>query len=294
MRCELLIPGRDTSAPLEPADAALDHIAASVLPLVQSFAGLVRSCRDHSLDASSTQPAPDSRIAVRTVAGDGIGSSTPRDSDRVHQRFEGLRFVRLSGRDERTERNAATVRHKMKLRAKASARSPQGVVCGLIWPLSFEAPAADRCARTLDPSTSKTLQSMRPCSSSVACNRGRMRSERPSRAQCRYRPYTVSHLPSRSGMSRYCAPLLSTQNIPLSTTRCSHHRPPRACFGSKSRMRSQPSSVSSYLRPGSPSTPRPLRTDAVIVGHLADPQLYSSFTIAQPNRRRTNHLSNRT
>ena len=95
-----------------------------------------------------------------------IGTPAAADVHGVHEPFEVLRLVCLSGCHERPERDATAVGYKMKLRAKASAGSSQGVVDWLVLSFFFEAPAAERCARMLEPSTSNTLQSIRPYSSS--------------------------------------------------------------------------------------------------------------------------------
>lgn len=154
---------------LEPSDASLDMIPASVRLAIEWLRRLVRAGRNDSLDAPPTQPCPNPRIAVALVSRHPVRSSATGDRHGVHEPFEEDRFMTLAGRDHRSKRDACTIRYKMKLRAKASAGSSQGEVVRLLSTLFFEdsaPPAADTWARMEDPSTSKTLQSIRPSASS--------------------------------------------------------------------------------------------------------------------------------
>ena len=99
------------------------------------------------------------RSSFRDAPGTEIGEDTveaPRVEAVAHRTDVSLAIA---------QGNAGAIGHKMKLRAKASAGSSQSVVARLVRPVFFDdfaAPAAARWARTLEPSTSKTLQSMRP------------------------------------------------------------------------------------------------------------------------------------
>ncbi len=168
---QLLISSRDSAAALEPADASFHHVSSSILPFVQFRARLVASTGNDRFDPSLGQPLPDARIAVPLVARHRVGAAPTTNVDGVHQPFEARRFVALSRSRQHAQRHAAAIGHQMKLRAKASAGSSQGVVARFGFPPFFPAPAADRSARMLDPSTLKTLQSMRPSSSSSRCRR---------------------------------------------------------------------------------------------------------------------------
>lgn len=141
---ELLVTGGDSSAFLEPADASFDDVAATVFPTVHPLARLISLRGDDGFDASAGEPPPDSRDAVRSISGNCVRASSPSDSNRIHEEFEVLRLVSLPCGDQSTKWHATPVGHKMKLRAKASAGSPQGVVDWLILSFFFDAPAAAR------------------------------------------------------------------------------------------------------------------------------------------------------
>lgn len=104
---------------------------------------LVGAIRDDRFDAASREPSSDTWEAVALVARHGVRSTSPSDVDGVHQRLEVLRLVRLARGNECAKRDALTVGQKMKLRAKASAGSSQGVVGWFSSIPFFEAPAAD-------------------------------------------------------------------------------------------------------------------------------------------------------
>ena len=87
-RGELLMPGGDAAAALQPADAPLDDVAASVLAAIQRVTPLVASSRDHRFDATSGAPGADAAGAISLVARDRIGPTPPRDVDRVHHALE--------------------------------------------------------------------------------------------------------------------------------------------------------------------------------------------------------------
>jgi hypothetical protein len=153
------------------------------LARLSGWRGLVAAGGDDRLDPAAAEPGPDPRVAVPLVAGDRVrafASAPAAHLDGVHQRLEAQRLVALPRGGQRAQGHAAAVGHKMKLRAKASAGSSQGVVVRLAGPVFFEAPAAERWARMLDPSTSKTLQSIRPCSSRKE-RLGRARRAQPDR-----------------------------------------------------------------------------------------------------------------
>ena len=168
---QLLISSGNPAAALQPADTSFNHIPPSILPLVQRHRRLVASTGNHRLNASPGQPPPDARITVPPVARHRVGATPTTKVHGVHQRFEVFRLMALSRRHQRAQRHAVAIGHQMKLRAKASAGSSQGVVPRLGFAPFFPAPAADRSARMFEPSTSKTLQSMRPSASSSRCRR---------------------------------------------------------------------------------------------------------------------------
>ena len=159
---QLLVSRTDPPTALEPANASLDHVPPPVFAFVESHPRLIASRRDNRFDRTPTQPRADPWITVSLVTGNRIGSATTTNAHRIHQRLEARRLVRLSRRDQHPQRDAATIGHKMKLRTKASAGSSQGVVGRFCFAPFFPAPAADRSARMFEPSTSNTLQSMRP------------------------------------------------------------------------------------------------------------------------------------
>lgn len=168
---QLLVAGRNPPAALQPADAPFNHVPPSVLPLVQPHTRLVASTRNHRLNPSPRQPLPDPWVAVSLVTRHRIRSTPTTNAHRVHQRFKARRLVALSRRHQRAQRHAVAIGHQMKLRAKASAGSSQGVVTRFCFAPFLPAPAADLSARMFEPSTSNTLQSIRPSSSSSRCSR---------------------------------------------------------------------------------------------------------------------------
>jgi len=86
------------------------------------------------------------------------------DPHRVHELFEEDRLATLARRDRRPERDAPAIGDKMKLRDK----SLRGIVprrsrrALLAFIEDAAPPAADTWARMDEPSTSKTLPSIRP------------------------------------------------------------------------------------------------------------------------------------
>ncbi len=166
VRGQLLVTGGDAPAALEPADAPFDHVPASVLPAVELGRPFAASAGDHSFDGASGKPETNTRRAVRSITGDRVGTTPASDSHGVHQSFELLGLMCLSGGDQGAQRHASSIGHKMKLRSKASAGSSQGVVGGFCFAPFLPPPAADRSARMFDPSTLKAVQSMNPSVSS--------------------------------------------------------------------------------------------------------------------------------
>lgn len=147
-----------------------------------------RSPRDDRLDAVAGQPSPDVRVAVSLVPGQ-LHRPAPRaapaaaaEADAIHQRLELRAFLPLPSGDDHRQRHPAAVADQVHLRAEATARAAQGVVGRLAgYRLFFEAPAAERLARTLVPSTQKSSGSIRPSALSRACRCSRMRSSVPVR-----------------------------------------------------------------------------------------------------------------
>jgi len=149
---QLLVSRGDSAAALQPADAALHDVAAAVLAAADPQRLLIGAMRDHRLNAAAPEPASNAIDVVRAVASQSLWSSAPANPHRVHQSLEALGFVLLARSDQRAQRHAACISHQMKLRAKASAGSSQGVIFGLFAPF-LRAPAAERSARMCEPST---------------------------------------------------------------------------------------------------------------------------------------------
>ena len=161
----------------EPAHASLDDIATPVLLGIElgrapaAMGNLVAPLRNHDRDVALAQPLADVAMAVTLVAGHALGPLTHRtvgatDTHGVQQRFGVWRFVGLAGADLDCQRQPSPIRHQVQLGAPAAAATPEDVIVGLVWQrFFFPAPAAAWCARTLEPSTHHSDQSMLPAAS---------------------------------------------------------------------------------------------------------------------------------
>src|SRR5437762_4604415 len=165
---QLLEPGRDTPALLEPAGALFDGATAAVgaaIELMSAIVGpLVLAARDDHSNGMAMQPVPDATVAIALVArhrGRALPRRPARLSDRhaVHDRVDLRRLVDLARRDVRGEGNAATVSDQVELAPESAARATQRVVGGFSGAPFFPAPAAAREARIELPSMPPRSQS---------------------------------------------------------------------------------------------------------------------------------------
>lgn len=197
------ITGGEAAGLLQPVDAASGDVPAAVGLAVEAFvaaARLVGAPGNHSADAALAQPAPDRREAVSLVADEAARAAAEpsggaADAHRVHHRLEPRRLVRLACRHLGREGNGSTVSDQVDLASPAASRATQRVVGRLLRDLLDPAPAAERLARTLDPSTHHSSPSMRPSASSRSCGRSRMRSNMPLWRQRLNRSSTLCHVP---------------------------------------------------------------------------------------------------
>src|SRR5690348_14077046 len=234
---QLLETRADAAELLEPADALLGHAAAAVGDAVEPDRRvmprrLVVLVRDHRLDPLTQQPLAHALNAVGLVAGDLLGLvptpaafAAPADQRRdrlADDRLGPRRFVDLPGGDFDGEGSARTVSNHVELRSKPASAAAQCVVGGLVGvpPETFlSAPAAARAARTDEPSTHHSSQSMYPLLSSLTCNASMTAAKTPALRQLRKWSYTVCQGPNRSGRSRQGAPVPRIQKMPLSIRR---------------------------------------------------------------------------
>lgn len=185
--CQLLESSIQTAALLEPADALLDdtttpvELAIEALPSVVGM--LVFAPRDHGLDRMPAQPIPDRGEAVALVAREGFGSGAPTNPHPIHDFFELRALVDLSRRDVDGEGKAVAVSDQVELAPESAARAAQRVVDGFVGAPFFPAPAAERDARTIVPSTHQRSQSIWPSASRRTCSASRIRAYTPRRRQ---------------------------------------------------------------------------------------------------------------
>src|ERR1051326_3580451 len=244
---QLLETRADAAEFLEPADALFGDAAAAIGPMVKRHPGvvsrrLVLFMWDHRLDLLPDEPIPHPLHAVSFVAGQlagfvpalaGLASSSDQGRDRLpDDRFGPRRFVDLPGGDLDGKWSARTVSDHMEFRSKPASAAAQCVVFGFVgMPLEtfLSAPAAARAARTDEPSTHHSSQSMYPFLSSLTCNASMMAAKTPLLRHLRKWSYTVCQGPKRSGRSRQGAPVQRIQKTPLSSVRRSRAgRPVRA------------------------------------------------------------------
>ena len=223
---------------------------------------LVRAHGNNGADRAPAKPISDAPIAVSLVAGDGGRASARRperlrNTHRFHEGFELRRLVTLSRRHFDGKWQAVTVSDQVEFGPESAARAAQRVVFGLFRPPFSPAPAADRLARTLLPSTHHMSQSMRPSASSRICKASKMRSHVPSLLHRFDQSYTVCHGPKRSGRSRQGAPVRTIQRMPSTIVRRSlRGRPVDFSAGIMGSMIDHCSSVSACRFMTSPSMAR--------------------------------------
>src|SRR5215203_515594 len=267
VHCQFLEARADPPELLQPSDALLGDAAAPVRHAVEPCRGVVAGVlvvlvRDHRLDLLIGQPVAHAPHAVALVAGELPGlATTPAPpsppsppSDQRRDRSPDDRLVDLPGADFDGQGSARTVSDHVELRSKPAAAAAQCVVGGLV-AVSLEtflsAPAAARAARaarTDEPSTHHSSQSMYPSSSSLTCNASMMEAKTPLLRHLRKWSYTVCQGPKRSGRSRQGAPVARIQKMPLSCVRRSlAGRPVRAVLRGRCRWtNAHCSSVSSW------------------------------------------------
>jgi hypothetical protein len=256
----------DAAELLEPADALLGDAAASIGPAVKPDRRIMPGqfivlMRDHRLDLLLAEPVTQALYTVGLVARQLPGlvpatqcltSPADQEGDRLaDDRLGPCRFVDLAGRDFDGKRSARTVSDHVAFRSKPAFAAAQCVIGGFVG-VSLEtflsAPAAARAARTDEPSTHHSCQSMYPALSSLTCRASMMRAKTPFLRQLRKWSYTVCQGPKRSGKSRQGAPVERIQKIPLSCVRRSlAGRPVRAVLkGTSGSTNAHCSSVSSW------------------------------------------------
>lgn len=179
---QLLEARRHSPALLKPAHAALDHVPASVLLLVEASVpanapDLIAALRNHRLDLAAVQPATNPPVAVTLVRCKGVRTTTRppgsrvRDPHRVEAVLEALRLVRLPGCHDGGEWQASPVGYEVDLRPPAAPRSAECLVRRLLFAPLLPPPLAHRAARIDVPSTHHRSQSSSPASLSWAKSR---------------------------------------------------------------------------------------------------------------------------
>jgi hypothetical protein len=243
-----------TDAPqlLEPTDALLSHAASAIGPLIKPDRRIVPGVLvllvwDHRLDLLLGQPVADPLYAIPFVSGQlpgfmsasaGLPPSSDQQRDRLpDDRLGPRRLVDLARGDFDGKGSALTVSDHVEFRSKSAFAAAQCVVGGFVGvPLEtfLSAPAAARAARTDEPSTHHSSQSMYPLLSSFTCKASMMTAKTPLLRQLRKWSYTVCQGPKRSGRSRQGAPVERIQKTPFRSVRRSRAgRPVRAVLGGK-------------------------------------------------------------
>src|SRR6266511_3324032 len=128
----LLIPSRDPTPPLEPADRALHLVTLPVGSLVEAaLAGLVGPGGDHRPDATPAQVAPQAGVAVALVTSQRVGPDPrpagpgPLDRPTLHQPAQHQRLVALAGGGQDHHRLAPSLHPKVQLGGVAAAAAAQ-------------------------------------------------------------------------------------------------------------------------------------------------------------------------
>lgn len=151
MQREFFIACGDASRFLEPADAALDHIALAISVVVQGPRRLVSPRGNHAVHMMAREPEPQRRVAVASVARERCralpGSAPPlRDPDRIEHGFEKARLIGLTRTGEDGERQSVPVADQVQLGAEAAATAPQRVIGRLAGGRIFFPPLRRPCA----------------------------------------------------------------------------------------------------------------------------------------------------
>ena len=170
---------------------------------------LVLARRDDRCDPSPATPASDARIAIALVTRHVPRPAAAATEESMgHRRLECLALVHLAGCDVDRHDEATAVADQVDLRPEPAARTPQGMVRGLLHlrPVAstqltrvvrpfLPAPAAALLALTIVPSTHQRSWSSRPLSSNSSSSEVTMRTQVLSRRQALKRQNTVSHGP---------------------------------------------------------------------------------------------------
>src|SRR5215471_5212074 len=187
VQSELFETSTNPSAFFEPADALLNDAATSVgfsIEFLWSSTAVdsrVVSPRDHAGDMVGSKPFADSGEIVAFVSRQTFRSLADsarrlRDGNLVHQGLDPCRVMDLTGGHLRGEGKALTVNHQVEFCAESSPGAAKTVVSRLLRiedETFFEAPAAARAARTLDPSIEKRSHSILPSRSKRICRASR-------------------------------------------------------------------------------------------------------------------------
>ena len=180
-------------------------------------------------DAVVPEPLTNAGVAISLVSCQAIGPSPRgtqrlRDRNEIHHGLDPLGVVDLSPSYLGGDGKALTVSNQVEFAAESTSRAAQCVVFGLFGvppETFFEAPAAARDARTIEPSMQKRSHSIFPSRSRRICRASRTLSYVPSARQELKYSYTVCQGPYRSGRSRQGAPVLKIQRTALSICRAS-------------------------------------------------------------------------
>jgi len=244
---QLFEPCADAAEFFEPADALFGDASTPICDAIEPDRRImprpfVLFVRDHGDDLLPAQPVANAFDAVGLITGELAGlvttlaflaSASDQGRDRLaDDRFGECRFVDFSGGDFDGKWSARTVSDNMELRSKPASAAAQCVIRGFVGvtlKTFLSAPAAARAARTEEPSTHHSSQSMYPLLSSLTCNASMMSAKTPLLRHLRKWSYTVCQGPYRSGRSRQGAPVPRIQKMPLRFNRGSlAGRPVRA------------------------------------------------------------------
>jgi hypothetical protein len=140
--------------------------------------------------------------------------------------------VDLSRRHLRGDGKSLTVNNHVDFASESASRAPQCMVAGFFRSAAeafFDAPAADREARTLLPSMQNRSQSIFPSRSSRIWRASKIRSYVPLERHWLKYSYADCHGPYRSGRSRQGAPVRRIHKTAFSISRAERlGRPVRA------------------------------------------------------------------
>ena len=237
---QLVVPSRDRASALESADPALHRVALAVVDLVErrrsatggaplpTVADLVPLLRNGAAYAASAQVGAVRPGPVGLVRADPPGpgarstNSGARHPDQPQDRLKLRGVAPLARSDHDRQGLLPLLDREVDFRRQASAGATEAVVGRLGLDAAgrlllevplLRAPAACWCARQTVEST-ETSQVTRPFASARVRSPTTTAAQVPSRCQRRNSPYTDSHGPYRSGMSRHGAPVRVRHRIP--------------------------------------------------------------------------------